>query len=229
MENKDQVFLIEIDHPYMYSFEDFKNKEEIYVPGIKEIPWIPDENEPTLYWEEGGMTQVHYNFWKEVESPYYRRIRMHLDSDKVLTVPIPVIFSSLKDWELISCLAVLHYSEPLIEYEFYEVGERYGKGEKTVVKYSGRLVKSLFCINEKGQKLTVEDYAFDLLDLYSEEEVEEKVQKYLNWIKEYKLDEEEEEFNNAENCHYGDSYFKNDHYNDSLDMDQQSPEFWDNL
>ena len=231
MENLDKIFLIEIEHSYQYSFSDFKDQKGIYVPGVKEIPWILDKNEFVIDWQEGDMKQVECNFWKEVASPYFRRIKIHLFSDQILIVPIPVLFSPLQDWELISCLAVLHCSEPEVEYEFYQVGERYGKGENTVVRNSEKLVKSIFCFNERREKLTLEDYAFNLLSSLSEEKLNEKVKQYLLEIEEHKIEEEMDECDNEELDTFkeGESYFRNDFYNDSLDLDQQSPEFWDNL
>lgn len=209
MENFSHIFKIRIKHDFIFDYDDFVNKKEIYV-------YSEDE--------EGGEI----NYWKKYKNTYRLKLEIKTTSDEKFSLPIEPFFGEIEDWVLFKYLAILDYENPFITYKFYSKGEKYGYGESTVVKFENKILKSLFCL-ESGEKVPIIKYVEEYEKESNQEDLNSLVMTYLERIEIERRDEfDRQEARDTKRSRRNDSY-DDSNYNDQLDIDQQGPEFWDSL
>lgn len=226
-----RLLKIFISHNYQYSFQNYLDKEFIYSPGYKQIKVEPRKDK--IYLSEKELIDwEEYDAWPKLRNTYNCKIIFEFSDDLILVIPSPILFGPCTDDELILSLAVLDYASPTLNFEYYKVGEKYGSSDSTKVKEEGKLVKTIAIRDNNGNQQSLIDFVVHQIDLRTEVENNEIVKDYLKWIKDIKEEREQQKLDELSiniPQESTESYFDSSYYNDGLDLDQQSPEFWDSL
>lgn len=117
-------------------------------------------------------------------------------------------------------LAVKHY-KPFVEYSFFNVGEKYGESDKTKVEKADTIVKSIILIqNNKPYNLL--EYLTEVasVPLVGQSVVLTDIATINRHLYHDQNEHNDDHFVTPDSSEF---------YNDNLDMDQQSQEFWDDM
>ncbi|WP_026933850.1 hypothetical protein [Christiangramia echinicola] len=220
-----KIYSIILPNHIDYRFEDYIDRSEIYIQGEKEVDI--EDSDVVLDLDGDGKKIVEYNFWNDIKNTYRAKIEVHFEDDKNLEIPSVILFEAMPDWELIRAMAILDHLEPEVEYEYFKVGEKYGYSEKTKTRAENKFIKSFLVKDATDKKCSPIDLVYSFLDDKTEDEVNDIVKDYLEYLLELKEEEYFEGLEFEEEKSSG--YHSNAHYNDNLDLDQQNPEFWDSL
>jgi len=217
------IEIIRLKHNYVYSYESYLEKKPIFIFSKRNMSsTIFDEVKPEI------------NLWDELKNTFQSKIEICTE-DNNFTIPSKLIFGNIEDWILFKYLAIIDSKGKNIGYDYYTIGERYGQSDATIVNRDFTIIKSLFCIVD-NVKIAFKKFAVDFEKNISPNELDKIVKTYFRKIENIKREEfiieqeirqRKESFSEYEAeriASLNDSY-----YNDNLDMDQQSPEFWDNI
>ncbi|APG65403.1 hypothetical protein LPB136_08570 [Tenacibaculum todarodis] len=198
--------------------DEYKNKSNIYVPAFEII------NKGKGFFEEYTLE---YDFWKKNKYTYKNLISINfLDyvakEEKIIYLPTIIFFGKLEDWQLISYLAILNHFNPKIYYEFYKKGESLNNIKSEIVENDNTLVKNIVCLRNEEEISLLEFAKLEFEKIINKNELIEIVEYYL-------YNEHKEHYNDIVDDYVKDDFGADYSYNDQLDLDQQSPEYWDNL
>lgn len=152
----------------------------------------------------------------------------------IIYLPLSYFFINLNKKEVLEILAILEKEALPTKFEYFEVGESYGFSEKTIVKKEKTIIKSFNLIYEE-KLFTINEFYVYYKKNKVKNEIQTIVEEYIEKLNFRQREIEIQEYNNLSyrnnRSDFSDdsSSYDNEHYNDQLDMDQQSPEFWDNL
>lgn len=138
-----------------------------------------------------------------------------------------IFFKKFNSQELFEIMAILTKETPFIELKYFNIGERYGYEDSTIVKHDNKLIKSFnVIINDKLFGLY--DYLVNYKSNKSELEITTIVKEYLESL-DFEINIEnteiEEKYNNENNS---ERYTIEDSYNDGGGGGEWSDpsEFW---
>jgi len=218
----DQLKSIRLNKLENYDFQNYVDEKDI-VYNIR----LPDEN--------GQIKSYPMNFWKHEKFKVSTKIIIELKSSVRLNIPLKIFIKNLQyksDLHLIETLSILYNFKPEIEYDYYNVGEKFSNKRYGVTTSPNSIIKN-FNIYRKGEILTLEDYIQKIRKKLDPIQLNEFVKNFLNEPKNLILKENynlnEIDQNDLDEKYEIERFNNNPYYNDQLDMDQQDPEFWDNL
>lgn len=212
---KGKIEKIRISDKYNYDFDKYMRKEFL---------------DDSLELANGDLV----NMWQIVKNDYATKVCITTCKNDIIAIPLKVIFGVVEDWDLFSLMSVLEVLQTEINYEYYKIGEKYGKSEASITKIDNKIIKNIICI-DNGKSISLKQFAENFIKVNSSQKLLEIVKLYFDNIDEdnYKKDEliEKWERKLASDIYRAENRinYSDDYYNDNLDLDQQSPEFWDNL
>jgi hypothetical protein len=214
MKTEFEIFnLIRLNHSIeQYDIEQYREKSNIFVFKEEIV------NKGKGIFEE---YRTSYDFWKKYKYTYKNLIRIEF-FEQIIYLPTIIFFGKLDDWKLISYLAIINYFKPKVHYEFYRKGESLKNIKNEVVENENTLVKNIVCL-KNGEELSLKEFAIIEID-----ELKNK-NKLIEIVEDYLYQDHKELSFIIEETNENESFRENYFYNDQLDTDQQSPEFWDNL
>lgn len=203
----------EMEWPFYDIYENQEKKIKISLDDIDEIERLGGYDE--IFWDNYFFKENKINTSK----CYY-----------TIYLPLNYFFLDLNYKEVLEILSILKKLELLITFEYYEAGESYGLSEKTIVKKEKTVVKSFNIIFEE-KLFTINSFLSHYKNSNDISEIQLIVKEYIENLNEYYDDIAEEEYRDYTDKQKNEKNFseRNDYYNNDLDMDQQSSEFWDNL
>jgi len=143
---------------------------------------------------------------------------LKLHHDRIIFLAIVQFDNNLPLYEKLDA-AVNHY-KPFVEYTFFSIGERYGQTEKSKVLKADTIIKNIVFI-QNNKKYNLLEY---LKDIASQPLKGPAVN--ISMVQNLKGSSSYNDFDQRDNFISPDS---SKFYNDNLDLDQQSPEFWDDI
>lgn len=166
------------------------------------------------------------NDWSKIKNSYRLKIYFEV-SGAYIKIPLCLLFGDIKDWVLFKYLAIIESKLPDVSFTYFSKGERYGYNYSKVIQYNETIIKTFHVLNE-NKPVPLLNYIKHLERGYSTSMVNSIVKQYID-ILEFESSEYFENYSQHDYSDSGSNNFNDTFYNDSLDLDQQDPEFWDSL
>jgi len=186
------------------------------------------KDEFEIHKDFGG--EVYYlDDWKKMRKTNFAKVFFITENNFLLKIPLRYLMPEYEDWEILEFLTILNYEKPIIEFKYYKIGELYNPPHQdSIVKYENKIVKSIFLV-ENELRMPLCKFVKQKRNILTDNEFENLLESYIfeNGYDESIFNGEQDE--NESYNEDGRSYYDNEHYNDSLDLDQQDPEFWDTI
>lgn len=179
------------------------------------------------YINKRNITDIN-NEWIDGKGTFKQQIFFKLDNDS-LRVPKTLLFGkNISDYELIKYLAIIEYESPKVIYSYYEINEKYGISNSTIVTKEEKIIKTFF-IEYKKEKMPLLLYIKKIEQEIKNSKPDDFIYiPNINYLVERYFDSRIEYSNNDVSTENQD-YFNDTYYNDGLDLDQQSEDFWNSL
>lgn len=209
---------VQMNTDVIYNLERYRSNDCFYL--YEDDEFIPDSSKDS----DGGIIR-----WELVKYKSANKIIFKTRSDE-FRIPLFRFLGKIKDRDLLNYLAILNSKQPRIKYRYYEKGEKYGDAEWKIVQQEKTLIKLITFENSNNDQVDIHSYILEEKKNLDDSELEKLSMKYLEDLEKEKYETEEaqyEEMNSRMEYEDEKIYFKDDFYNDQLDMDQQSPDFWD--
>ena len=240
MKHKHQIdFVKPIDYYYEdhYSYKNYIEKAEYNWQKFEGKKY----NEKTDSWQNVIFTNKKINFRIKIhlgeknrydpfnEFPHlpktyqeYKKINVNLIST--------IFFKHFKDYELFEILAILSTELPFIDFKYFNIGEKYGYEDYTIVKHDNKIIK-YFDIISDNKRYKIYEYYLKYKSDKSESEMASIVEEYLYNLEfetEKIRDEEQRKIDYENNYHLRETYSIEDSYIDGGGGDEWSDpsEFW---
>lgn len=207
----------------MYNLERYRSNDGFYLYDDDD-EFIPGSSNNSVEKKYGGIIA-----WELFKYKSANKIIFKTRSDE-FRIPLFRFLGKIDDRDLLNYLAILNSKHPIINYRYYEKGEEYGAGEWKIVQQEKTLIKDITFENSNNDQVDIHSYILEEKKNLSDSELEKLSMKYLEDLEneKYAIEEaENEEINSRMEYEDEKRYFSDDYYNDQLDMDQQSPDFWD--
>lgn len=138
--------------------------------------------------------------------------------------------SNLKFYQIIELLSILFKELPFVKFGFYEVGEKYGFGDNTIVKYENKIIK-YFNIIHNEKEYSIYDYFIEYKSCKNDSELNLIVEEYINILNiEYEIYNSKliQKQRNLEESEREEKYSIDDSYYDASGGDEWSDasDFW---
>lgn len=211
---KDRISKIRISENYYYEFNKYLKKDF-----LDDFTKLSDENA--------------LDMWQIVKLDYSTKIFLTTEKNRIITIPLKLLFGTIEDWDLYSIMAILEYLKPEINYQYYEIGENYGKSKSSITMINKKIIKSINCLYNDVE-IPLNQFAENFKKSASNQNLREIAKMYFENIdndilKKEEIEEELERKTKSDNYRAENrKTYSDDFYNESLDLDQQSPEYWDN-
>ncbi|MCM8571147.1 hypothetical protein NE848_17275 [Gramella jeungdoensis] len=233
MVKRAEIIRIDLDYPIKYDKDRYEENESFYLEKFSKSLFPIDESEED---EKELENDIDYEYsgiekWESDKYKFSTKIKLTTTNGEI-SIPLRILFKTISDKDLLITLALINDLNPIVEYEFYEVGEKFGYSDSTIVKKNDTIIKSFKLQNKNEQLLEIHKYIREITKNASDADLKKLSLDYMNQIEEERLEIEMAEYEEmqskldyeAEKKSLG---FNDEYYNDQLDMDQQSPEFWD--
>lgn len=147
-----------------------------------------------------------------------------------ISLGLSYFFKNLKPNQIFEIMAILQKELPFVNFGYYELGEKYGYEDSTIVLYENKIVK-YFNIISNNKQYSISEYYNEYISTKRQFEITSIVKEYLNDLNveidlyNEKLISEQEDY---EKSLIEDKYSIEDSYNDGGGGDEWSypSEFW---
>jgi hypothetical protein len=166
--------------------------------------------------------------WEKAKDTFKQKIYFKFENDS-LKIPKQLFFGkNITNKELIKFLAIIEYYTPTILYTYYQLNEKYGVSDSTIVTQEKKIVKTFF-IEHRKKKTPLLLYIREMEQEIKESKPDDFIYiPNVNYLVELYLDSRieyiKESYQEEDRRYFNDAY-----YNDRLDLNQQSEDFWNSL
>ena len=211
---KDRISKIRISEYYYYEFNKYLKKDF-----LDDFTKLSDANA--------------LDMWQIVKLDYSTKIFVTTEKNRIINIPLKLLFGTIEDWDLYSIMAILEYLKPEINYQYYEIGENYGRSKSSITMFDKKIIKSINCLYNDVE-IPLNQFAENFKKSASNLNLRDIAKMYFENIdndilKKEEIEEELERKTKSDNYRAENRRtHSDDFYNENLDLDQQSPEYWDN-